>query len=216
MVLKINQVSGSFHIVRAENRKFILDNRTVVSKLYFWGFIREKIIVDIIEIDKNDTRFDVKSSSVPNSLIVLGVQPFVNIIYHNLKRLFTNSNLFHLLFLKCVMFVISLLVSYLIYRFIFNRENKKFNAMISQQARRYRLTFKTDGKKNYGLGIFFLFLSLIATIIYFIFEESALVIVGVCSFATYAFSWNMLPIGIAYNFHNRIVLESMEELPISE
>lgn len=91
MDIKINQIASGFHLMSIDGRKFVMDNRTLSSKLYFWGRRRHQITVDIVEIDSNDTRFDVKNSPIGSSAVVLMVQPAVNVIYKNLKSLFVNQ-----------------------------------------------------------------------------------------------------------------------------
>lgn len=212
MDIKINQISGGFHLVSIDDRKFLMDNRTLSPKLYFWGSRQPQITVDMVEIDSNDTRFDVKNSPIGSSAVVLMVQPAVNVIYKNLKSLFVNQEPAQLFLLKMMMFIISLFVSYLIYLLIFYFGKRKITTLLADASQRYRVTFTTDGKKNYGLGIIFLPLLLISALAYFTYFETALILVGLFAFATYAFSFVLLPISISYHFSKSIVFKEMEEL----
>lgn len=212
MDIKINQISSGFHLVSIDDRKFLMDNRTISSKLYFWGRKQHQLTIDMVEIDSNDTRFDVKSSPIGSSAVVLMVQPFVNLVYNNLKSLFVNQEPVQLFLLKLVMFIVSLLVSYGIYLLIFNFGKRKITNLLVEASPRYRLTFTTDGKKNYGLGIIFLPLLFISALAYFTYFETALILVGLFAFATYAFSFVLLPISISYHFSKSIIFDKIEEI----
>ncbi|MFU2164687.1 hypothetical protein ACMZ6Z_07855 [Streptococcus pluranimalium] len=211
MDIKINQIASGFHLMSIDGRKFVMDNRTLSSKLYFWGRRRHQITVDIVEIDSNDTRFDVKNSPIGSSAVVLMVQPAVNVIYKNLKSLFVNQESVKLFLLKIMMFIVSLFVSYGIYLLIFNFGKRKITNLLAEASPRYRVTFTTDGKKNYGLGIIFLPLLLISALAYFTYFETALILVGLFAFATYAFSFTLLPISISYHFSN-LVFDKIKEI----
>ena len=58
MEFKITQVSGSYHVVRANGKKYILDNVSMSSKLYFWGHKAQNVEAILFESDDKDNLFN--------------------------------------------------------------------------------------------------------------------------------------------------------------
>ena len=100
MELSILQVSGSFHFVELNGKKYILDNTTITPKSYFWGVRTEFITVDLSESYDNDTLLRVQKNNLGIPVIVLMTLPIVNLMYSFLESLFSNYTIGQNFFLK--------------------------------------------------------------------------------------------------------------------
>lgn len=71
----------------AKGNQYLMDVSTVSNKLYCFGVQSDKVTVDMIEIDKNDTKFEQKNlQSSTFVAITAGSQLFANIVYRSLTE----------------------------------------------------------------------------------------------------------------------------------
>ena len=96
-----------------ESKKYIMDTSTMSPKSYYWGIKTDTITVDMVEIEKNNTQFEIKPTTpVSTIMVAIIVQPIVKVGYDVLKRLFIQNNLSEQVLLKLLLFAISMLISY--------------------------------------------------------------------------------------------------------
>jgi len=78
----------------AKGNRYLMDVSTVSNKLYCFGVQTDKVTVDMIEIDKNDTRFEQKNLQSSTFVgITAGSQLFANIVYRSLTQFIREQKL---------------------------------------------------------------------------------------------------------------------------
>lgn len=210
MEIKITQVTGSYHIMRIGDKKYVMENKTFTPKSYFWFRKKENVTVDIVEELPSDTMFHVKKSSLGQSSIVIITQVILKPIYDLMGNLLREDSENYVL-LKTMMFLLSLLVGYVIYRIVFAKEDATIGKKLLQGNRkRLRVVFKTSRKRkcsslSFGAAI----LTILSFIVYLCItngdEGLILILSGLMAFATYTFSFRLLPIGVFHQFNDLMI-----------
>ncbi|MCR5492920.1 MULTISPECIES: DUF443 domain-containing protein [Streptococcus] len=210
MEFKITQVSGSYHVVRANGKKYILDNVSMSSKLYFLGHKAQNVEAILFESDDKDNLFNLKKSQLGTTAVVLMVQPFLKILYNFLENNLKASGIVDNLFQKVLLFILSLIIGYFIYLGVFKYEDKRVKKKLVNR-KCMKLVLKTDNQRVYGLGPIFVMFTLFCLGFYLFYDEITLLILsGLFSFAIFTFSYRILPIGVNYNL-NHLDFEKIEE-----
>lgn len=211
MELSILQVSGSFHFVELNGKKYILDNTTITPKSYFWGVRTEFITVDLSESYDNDTLLRVQKNNLGIPVIVLMTLPIVNLMYSFLESLFSNYIIGQNFFLKLLLFIISILVGYIFYFVLVRRENRNIREKLANR-KKLKLVLRTDDRRNFGLGSLCGML-LAFCFIWYLFQNDGpiLILSGLLSFCYFTFTYNILSVGAAYQT-NHLIFEKIEEV----
>ncbi|HFR3426787.1 TPA: hypothetical protein ACHU7U_002069, partial [Streptococcus suis] len=59
MTLTIKQSKiGCYQIVEYQDKKFIMDLSTLKPKFYYWGFLPKTVMLEMIEIEKSNSQFE--------------------------------------------------------------------------------------------------------------------------------------------------------------
>ena len=143
-----------FQIVQIdqESKKYIMDTSTMSPKSYYWGIKTDTISVCMVEIEKNNTQFEIKPTTpVSTTMAAIIVQPIVKVGYDVLKRLFIQNNLSEQVLLKLLLFAISMLISYFAILISLKVAHKKADKWIPKNSRKYTVTFTTIKKSNGGV-----------------------------------------------------------------
>lgn len=211
MEFKITQVSGSYHVIRVNGKKYILDNVSMSSKLYFWGYKTQNVEAILFESDDKDNLFNLKKSQLGTTAVVLMVQPFLKILYNFLENNLKATGIVDNLFQKVLLFILSLTIGYFIYLGFFKYEDKKVKKkLVNREC--MKLVLKTDNQRVYGLGPIFVMFTLFCLGFYLFYDEITLLILsGLFSFAIFTFSYRILPIGVNYNL-NHLEFEEIRTL----
>ncbi|MGT2950301.1 hypothetical protein BU202_01865 [Streptococcus cuniculi] len=204
---KIIQTRGSFHFLERDGRRFLIDNRTLVPKSYFWFAFKKQLTADMYEIDPNDTRFEIQHSNTGTMTFVIISQSIVRLASNVLEDLFIQVGYSNQIIFKLFMVLVALVVSYLIYILTFQSENKNFEVFLTNHPKRFSVTLATDGKRNFGLGPVFVSLTIGSLAWYLLGEDTVLILVGLFSFLSYVFTWKILPIAMAYQYHKLTIEE---------
>ena len=109
-----NSNIGCYQIVEIDghSHKYIMDTSTLTPKRYCWGLLPQNITVDMTELDKKNASFETKSKTLlGTSTIAIMVQPIVKIGYDMLRNLFVNYEISQQIFIKIVLYFISMLIS---------------------------------------------------------------------------------------------------------
>lgn len=211
MEFRITQVSGSYHVIRINGKKYILDNVSMSSKLYFWGHKAQNVEAILFESDDKDNLFNLKKSQLGTTAVVLMVQPFLKILYNFLENNLKATGIVDNLFQKVLLFILSLTIGYFIYLGVFKYEDKRVKKKLVNR-KCMKLVLKTDNQRVYGLGPIFVIFTLFCLGFYLVYDEITLLILsGLFSFAIFTFSYRILPIGVNYNL-NHLDFEKIEEI----
>ena len=183
-------------------------------KSYYWGIKTDTISVCMVEIEKNNTQFEIKPTTpVSTTMAAIIVQPIVKVGYDVLKRLFIQNNLSEQVLLKLLLFAISMLISYFAILISLKVAHKKADKWIPKNSRKYTVTFTTIKKSNGG--VYPLVGAIFICLLFFLglnngTEGAFLVINGIVCLFFFMFTLGSYPIALPYK-QGQIVLEKIEE-----
>lgn len=140
-----------FQIVETLDGKiYILDTSKTTPKTYGWGFVPKQIRVDMVEIAPDNRFFELKNQSNRSTVwIALAVQPFVKIVYDMMRHFFQDYDISQQIFLKLILFVFSILVSYGLYRLYLRNCYKKVAGNLLPSNKRLTLLFKVSNRRSF-------------------------------------------------------------------
>ena len=138
----------------AKGNRYLMDVSTVSNKLYCFGVQTDKVTVDMIEIGKNDTRFEQKNLQSSTFVgITAGSQLFANIVYRSLTEFIREQKLHQQIIFQVSLFMISILFAALLMT-LFAMMSKKYVAdRLPTHPKRYVATFKTTSKRHLSFYI---------------------------------------------------------------
>ncbi|RSI79176.1 hypothetical protein [Streptococcus mitis] len=206
-----------FQIVQIdqESKKYVMDTSTISPKSYYWGLKTDTITVDMVEIEKNNNQFEIKSSRpVSATMGAIIVQPIVKVSYDALNKFFIHNNISEQILLKLLLFAISMLISYFAILISLKLSHKKADKWIPQNSNKYTVTFTTIQKSNGGV---YPFVGAIALCLLFFLglnngtEGAFLVINGIISLFFFMFTLGSFPIAHLYK-HGQVEVKKIEKL----
>ena len=184
-------------------------------KSYYWGLKTDTITVDMVEIEKNNNQFEIKSSRpVSATMGAIIVQPIVKVSYDALNKFFIHNNISEQILLKLLLFAISMLISYFAILISLKLSHKKADKWIPQNSNKYTVTFTTIQKSNGGV---YPFVGAIALCLLFFLglnngtEGAFLVINGIISLFFFMFTLGSFPIAHLYK-HGQVEVKKIEKL----
>lgn len=198
-----------------KGNRYLMDVSTVSNKLYCFGVQTDKVTVDMIEIDKNDTRFEQKNLQSSTFVgITAGSQLFANIVYRSLTQFIREQKLHQQFIFQVGLFMISILFAALLMK-LFAMMSKKYVAdRLPVHPKRYVATFKTTSKRHLS---FYIPLSINVILFLFYLRASIGGSVVLLVFNTILSLWILIgcfvgfPIDILYK-NKEFQLESIEEI----
>ena len=197
----------AYSIVEIENKTYIMDLGSMKGKRYFIGLLPEEITVDMIELAPSNDSFEIKPKTrLGSTTIAIMVQPFVALLYGAMKTAFISMGLSQQIFLKFIIFVLSMVFAYLGAIFYEKSTQRKVASRIPGNSKRYRLTFKPNGKRNPAL-VFGIVLNLVCLAFFMGInsgsEGAVLVINGLISIFFFVFA--RMPV-ISSSYRNKELL----------
>ena len=198
-----------------KGNRYLMDVSTVSNKLYCFGDQTDKVTVDMIEIGKNDTRFEQKNLQSSTSVgITAGSQLFANIVYRSLTQFIKEQKLHQQIIFQVGLFMISILFAALLMT-LFAMMSKKYVAdRLPAHPKRYVATFKTTSKRHLS---FYIPLSINVILFLFYLRASIGGSVVLLVFNTILSLWILIgcfvgfPVDILYK-NKEFQLESIEEI----
>ena len=202
-------------VTDGKGNRYLMDVSTVSNKLYCFGVQTDKVTVDMIKIDKNDTRFEQKNLQSSTFVgITAGSQLFANIVYRSLTQFIREQKLHQQFIFQVGLFMISILFAALLMK-LFAMMSKKYVAdRVSSHPKRYVATFKTTSKRHLS---FYIPLSINVILFLFYLRASIGGSVVLLVFNTILSLWILIgcfvgfPIDILYK-NKEFQLESIEEI----
>lgn len=133
-----------FGILEMNGKRYVLDSNSLTSKRYYWGFAPKEFKLDIIELEDSNRNFDKKIKMAPegsHSLAVslgIGLSLVLNRIWTGIFRYYSISQS---LYLKISLFLLSILLAFVIYRFILWRSRKEIARRLIPNRLKYKIVF---------------------------------------------------------------------------
>ena len=200
-------------LVEYSGKKFLLDASTMKPKLYYWGWPTEAITVEMMEVDKKVEIPGTPINKLNGATVAIIVQPFVGVIYSLLKNLFSEYAISQQIFLKIVLFVVAMLISFVLFRFSIEKARKKVR-------KRYRGTFKPIPERKQIFDAHLLNVVLLACLAMYLFNNNGqegifLVIGGILTAFLLTFEFGKVPVLLGAKTGN-LRLDSVEEIIIEK
>lgn len=207
-------------LVEYDGKHFILDASTMRPKLYYWGLPTEEITVEMMEVDKKVTIPGTPINKINGGTAAIIVQPFVGVVYSLLKNLFSEYAISQQMFLKIVLFVFAMLISFVLFRFSIEKARKKVKNLFPTATKRYRVTFKPIPERKQIFDAHLLNVVLLACLAMYLFNNNGqegifLVIGGILTAFLLAFEFGKVPVLLGAKTGN-LKLHSVEEIVIKK
>ena len=215
MTLEYNETSIFCHqLVEYDGKKFLLDASTMKPKLYYWGLPTKDITVEMMEVDKKVEIPGTRINKLNGTTAAIIVQPFVGVVYSLLTKLFSEYAISQQIFLKIVLFVVAMLISFVLFRFSIEKARKKVKNLFPTARKRYIVIFKTIPERKYIFDAHLLNLVLLACLAMYLFngqEGIFLVIGGILTAFLLTFEFGKVPVLLGAKTGN-LIFEDIQEI----
>ena len=203
-------------LVEYDGKKFLLDASTMKPKLYYWGLPTEAITVEMMEVDKKVEIPGTPINKINGGTAAIVVQPFIGVVYSLLKNLFREYAISQQIFLKLVLFVVAMFISYLLFRFSLGKARKKVKNLFPTATKRYRMTFKPIPKRKQIFDAHLLNVVLLACLSIYLFtndgKEGIFLVIG-CMLTAFLliFEFGKVPVLLGAKTGN-LIFEGIQEI----
>ena len=203
-------------LVEYNGKKFLLDASTMKPKLYYWGLPTEAITVEMMEVDKKVEIPGTPINKLNGATVAIIVQPFVGVVYILLKKLFREYAISQQIFLKIVLFVVVMLISFVLFRFSIEKARKKIKNLFPTATKRYRMTFKPIPKRKQIFDAHLLNVVLLACLSIYLFtndgKEGIFLVIG-CMLTAFLliFEFGKVPVLLGAKTGN-LIFEGIQEI----
>lgn len=217
MTLEYNETSIFCHqLVEYDGKKFLLDASTMKPKLYYWGLPTKDITVEMMEVDKKVEIPGTRINKLNGTTAAIIVQPFVGVVNSQLKNLFREYAISQQIFLKLILFVVAMFISYLLFLFSRGKARKKVKNLFPTATKRYRITFKPIPERKRIFDAHLLNVVLVACLAIYLFTNDGkegifLVIGGMLTAFLLIFEFGKVPVLLGAKTGN-LIFEGIQEI----
>ena len=217
MTLEYNETSIFCHqLVEYDGKKFLLDASTMKPKLYYWGLPTKDITVEMMEVDKKVEIPGTRINKLNGTTAAIIVQPFVGVVNSQLKNLFREYAISQQIFLKLILFVVTMFISYLLFLFSRGKARKKVKNLFPTATKRYIVTFKPIPERKQIFDAHLLNVVLLACLAMYLFNNNGqegifLMIGGILMAFILTFEFGRVPVLLGAKTGN-LRLDSVQEI----
>ena len=217
MTLEYNETSIFCHqLVEYDGKKFLLDASTMKPKLYYWGLPTKDITVEMMEVDKKVEIPGTRINKLNGTTAAIIVQPFVGVVNSQLKNLFREYAISQQIFLKLILFVVAMFISYLLFLFSRGQARKKVKNLFPTASKRYIVNFKPIPESKQIFYAHLLNVVLLACLAMYLFNNNGqegifLMIGGILMAFILTFEFGRVPVLLGAKTGN-LRLDSVQEI----
>ena len=217
MTLEYNETSIFCHqLVEYDGKKFLLDASTMKPKHYYWGLPTKDITVEMMEVDKKVEIPGTRINKLNGTTAAIIVQPFVGVVNSQLKNLFREYAISQQIFLKLILFVVAMFISYLLFLFSRGKARKKVKNLFPTATKRYIVTFKPIPERKQIFDAHLLNVVLLACLAMYLFNNNGqegifLMIGGILMAFILTFEFGRVPVLLGAKTGN-LRLDSVQEI----
>ena len=220
MELKFKETNKTFHkIVEFKGEKYLLDMTSISPKTYFWGSLPSEITAKCLKLDKRDTSFESLAPTMSKSLgIGIGVA-IGGACYGIVTNAFKSYDISHNISFKLGLFVLSIVLAYLTFRFIAFVVRRSLHQKLSSKGTKYQIIFKL-ARSQRQLKLYkllpILFVAVIGSLVFYMVtdngtEASILIINYIMLLGFFTVILGMLPLRESYE-KQEIIFDRVEKL----
>lgn len=140
-----------FGILEMDGKRYVLDSNSMTSKSYYLGFAPKEFKLDIIELEDSNRNFDKKIKMAPEGRRSIAVSISVALssaLYRLGAGIFRYYSISQNLYLKILLFLLSILLAFVIYRFILWRSQKEIARRLTPNRPKYKIVFRNVKKQR--------------------------------------------------------------------
>lgn len=140
-----------FGILEMNGKRYVLDSNSMTSKRYYWGFAPKEFKLDIIELEASNRNFDKKIKMAPEGRRSIAISISVALssaLYRIGAGIFRYYSISQNLYLKILLFLISILVAFVIYRGILWKSRKEITRRLTPNRPKYKIVFRNVKKQR--------------------------------------------------------------------
>ena len=140
-----------FGILEMDGKRYVLDSNSLTSKSYYWGFAPKEFKLDIIELEASNRNFDKKIKMAPEGRRSIAISISVALssaLYRIGAGIFRYYSISQNLHLKILFFLLSILLAFVIYRFILWRSRKEIARRLTPNRPKYKIVFRNVKKQR--------------------------------------------------------------------
>ena len=140
-----------FGILEMNGKRYVLDSNSMTSKRYYWGFAPKEFKLDIIELEDSNRNFDKKIKMAPEGRRSIAISISVALssaLYRIGAGIFRYYSISQNLYLKILLFLISILVAFVIYRGILWKSRKEIARRLTPNRPKYKIVFRNVKKQR--------------------------------------------------------------------
>ena len=140
-----------FGILEMDGKRYVLDSNSLTSKSYYWGFAPKEFKLDIIELEDSNRNFDKKIKMAPEGRRSIAISISValsSVLYRMGAGIFRYYSISQNLYLKILLFLLSILLAFVIYRFILWRSRKEIARRLTPNRPKCKIVFRNVKKQR--------------------------------------------------------------------
>ena len=140
-----------FGILEMNGKMYVVDSNPLTSERYHWGFAPKECKLDIIELEGSNRNFDKKIKMAPEGShsIAVGIGiALSSVLYRIGAGIFRYYSISQNLYLKILLFLMSFLIAFVIYRFILWRSRKEIARRLTPNRPKYKIVFRNVKKQR--------------------------------------------------------------------
>ena len=134
-----------------DGKRYVLDSNSMTSKSYYWRFTPKEFKLDIIELEDSNRNFDKKIKMAPEGRRSIAISISValsSVLYRMGAGIFRYYSISQNLYLKILLFLLSILLAFVIYRFILWRSRKEIARRLTPNRPKYKIVFRNVKKQR--------------------------------------------------------------------
>lgn len=203
-------------LVEIDGQKFILDASSMKPKSYYWGIQTTEISVEMMELKDETINLETLVNQLSAMTIAIIVQPVVGLLYFILKNIFQETGISQQILLKLILFVGTMLISYIIFCCRLSQARKKVCTTIGIPNKRYMLVFKPKETRRQIFDAYLFNIIILVCLAFYLFNNDGsegifLIIAGIITMFLLVLEFGKVPILSAYKIGN-VTLEDIREI----
>lgn len=211
-----------FGILEMDGKRYVLDSNSMTSKSYYLGFAPKEFKLDIIELEDSNRNFDKKIKMAPEGshsiavIIGIALSSVLNRIGTGIFRYYNISQNLHL---KILLFLLTILLAFVIYRFILWRSRKEIARRLTPNRPKYTIVFRNvRNQRQFHAYVFLVPIFIVFGIYMNIHNGTEAGLLFVNGMLAYLYIWiesGSIPLEYAYG-KGRIEFERLEAVDVNK
>lgn len=138
-------------VTDAKGKKYLMDTSTISPNTYTFGFLPKEVVVEMVEIDAHNRSLEQKVKTSPKYVAVAALgQVISTVLFRYFHQLFLKYHIHQQVLLKCLLFLFSFFVAYLLAKLYIQVMKNKVKDRLPSNSKRYIARFTTGNKRHFS------------------------------------------------------------------